>query len=297
MPALRRSRTIRPDRHREDCRQTSSTRFCGRWERWCRLKLTASQRVSDLLTVVSTIDQWKQKWTSVSSHGRFVGSLLAGKRKFETSAKTDGQLAKLADFLEWNQDCIKTLEQKIRTLIKSAEGDARLHGTMVDDLLEDMMNVLMLPCSSLLEIFPKLVRDLSRDAGKEINLEIIGADLEIDRRILEEMKDPLIHLVRNCIDHGIERPEERALKGKPRQGTVTIAISQMSGNQVEIMVSDDGSGIDVAKVREVARKRGMISEQEKLRLEGQDAVSLVFRSEVSTSPVVSNIPAAVSDWP
>lgn len=253
------------------------------------VKLTASQRVSDLLTVVSTIDQWKQKWTSVSSQGRFVGSLLAGKRKFEASAKTDGQLAKLADFLEWNQDCIKTLEQKVRTLIKSAEGDARLHGTMVDDLLEDMMNVLMLPCSSLLEIFPKLVRDLSRDANKEINLEILGADLEIDRRILEEMKDPLIHLVRNCIDHGIERPEDRLFKLKPRQGTVTIAISQISGNQVEIMVSDDGAGIDVAKVREVARKRGMISEQERLRLEGQDAVSLVFRSEVSTSPVVSNI--------
>ncbi|MBI5248891.1 MAG: response regulator, partial [Desulfomonile tiedjei] len=253
------------------------------------VKLTASQRVSDLLAVVSNLDQWKQKWGSLSSHGGAIGSLITEKRKANGAGKRDSQVAKLLDFLEWNQGCIKALEQKIRALIKSAEGDARLHGTMVDDLLEDMMNVLMLPCSSLLEIFPKLVRDLSRDASKEVNLEILGADLEIDRRILDEMKDPLIHLVRNCIDHGIERPEERVIKGKPGQAAVTIAISQVSGNQVEIVVSDDGAGIDVAKVRDAARKRGMISEQEKLRLEGQDAVSLVFRSEVSTSPVVSNI--------
>jgi two-component system, chemotaxis family, sensor kinase CheA len=253
------------------------------------VKLTASQRVSDLAAVVSTLDQWKQKWNSVASHGGALGSFNADKRKSSTSGKQDGQLVKLLDFLEWNQDCIKSLEQKIRSLIKSAEGDARLHGTMVDDLLEDMMNVLMLPCSSLLEIFPKLVRDLSRDAEKEVNLDILGADLEIDRRILEEMKDPLIHLVRNCIDHGIEHPEERLIKGKQRQGTLTIAISQISGNQVEIVVSDDGAGIDVSRVREAARKRGMITEQEKLRLEGQEAVSLVFRSDVSTSPVVSNI--------
>ncbi len=252
------------------------------------VKLTASQRVSDLMAVVSTLDQWKQKWNSLASHGGAMGSIVSDKQKI-SEAKQNGQTAKLLDFLEWNQSCIKILEQRIRGLIKSAEGDARLHGTMVDDLLEDMMNVLMLPCSSLLEIFPKLVRDLSRDAEKEVNLEIVGADLEIDRRILEEMKDPLVHLVRNCIDHGLEKPEERLIKGKPRQGTLTIAISQISGNQVEMVVSDDGAGIDVAKVREAARKRGMISEQDKLRLEGLDAVSLVFRSDVSTSPVVSSI--------
>lgn len=253
------------------------------------VKLTASQRVSDLLSVVSTLDQWKQKWGKISSHGGTLGSILAQTKKANGSSKVDGQVTKLMDFLEWNQSCIKVMEQKVRSLIKSAEGDARLHSTMVDDLLEDMMNVLMLPCSSLLEIFPKLVRDLSRSARKEVTLETIGAELEIDRRILDEMKDPLVHLVRNCIDHGIELPEDRLIKGKPGQGKVTIAISQISGNQIEIVVSDDGAGIDVARVRDVARKRGMISEQEKLRLEGQDAVSLVFRSEVSTSPIVTNI--------
>jgi two-component system chemotaxis sensor kinase CheA len=253
------------------------------------VKLTSSQRVSDLLSVVAAIDQWKQKWGNVSSQEKVIGSILTQKRKGNGSARKEADLAKITDFLEWNQSCMKNLEHKIRELVKSAEGDARLHGSMVDDLLDDMMNVLMLPCSSLLEIFPKLVRDLSRDAGKEVRLEILGADLEIDRRILEEMKDPLIHLVRNCIDHGIELPNERVQKGKLRYGTITIAISQISGNQIELLVSDDGAGIDEIKVREAAKRRGMISEQEKVGLEGQDAVALVFRSEVSTSPIVSNI--------
>ena len=253
------------------------------------VKLTARQRVADLLEVISTIDQWKQRWANVSSQGKTVGTLFTKKMAVADSGKSDGQFSKLAEFLDWNRDCISTLEDKLKNLTKSAETDARMHGTMVDDLLEDMMNVLMLPCSAMLEIFPKLVRDLSRDSAKEVNLDVHGGDLEIDRRILEEMKEPLIHLVRNSIDHGIEMPEERVRNQKPRQGTVTIAISQVSGNQIEMLVSDDGAGIDVAKVREAAARRGMVSEQEKYRLDGQDALSLVFRSEVSTSPIVSNI--------
>ncbi|MBI5570209.1 MAG: hybrid sensor histidine kinase/response regulator [Desulfomonile tiedjei] len=250
------------------------------------VKLTASQRVADIMSLMTVIDQWKQKWNSVSSQGRGVGDASA---KRGGGGGDEKRLAKLMDFLDWNQSCIKTLEGKLKTLARSAESDSRMHGGMVDDLLEDMMNVLMLPCSSLLEVFPKLVRDLARDAGKEVDLEIVGGDLEIDRRILDEMKDPLIHLVRNCVDHGLERPDDRAAKGKQRQGTITMAISQISGNQIELVVSDDGAGIDVAKVREAAAKRGMVSEQDRQRLAGQDALALVFRSEISTSPIVSNI--------
>lgn len=253
------------------------------------VKLTSRRRVEDLMRVMSAIDLWKQKWASLSSHGKGAGALLNLRGRSGESAGADGELAKLMDFLDWNESCVKSLELKLKELAKSAEAEARLHGGMVDDLLEDMMNVLMLPCSSLLEMFPKLARDLSREAGKEVNLEIRGGDLEIDRRILDEMKDPLIHLVRNAIDHGIEAVGERESMGKPRVGTLTIAISQVSGNQIELVVSDDGAGIDAARVREAARRRGMLSEQEKDRLDGQDALSLVFRSEVSTSPVVTNI--------
>jgi two-component system chemotaxis sensor kinase CheA len=258
-------------------------------EEMVSVKLTTNQRVADLNAVMSTIGQWKQKWTNVASHDKTIGKALLRKSDAAAPNLTETQFSKLMDFLNWNETFVKTLEDRLKTLARSADGDARMQGQMVDDLLEDMMNVLMLPCSSLVEVFPKLVRDLSRDAGKDVYLEIRGGDLEIDRRILEEMKDPLIHLVRNAIDHGIESPEERRGNAKPERGTLTIAFSQISGNQVELMVADDGAGIDGARVREAAARKGVLTEQEKLQIEPQDALSLVFRSEVSTSSKVTSI--------
>jgi two-component system, chemotaxis family, sensor kinase CheA len=112
----------------------------------------------------------------------------------------------LLEFLEWHDAYIKTLDSKLATLAKSAEQDHRALGRMVDDLLENMKKVSLQPFSSLVEILPKLARDLARARGKEVEVVIRSGDIEIDRRILEEMKEPLIHIVRNCIDHGIEAP-------------------------------------------------------------------------------------------
>lgn len=258
-------------------------------EEMVSLKLTTNQRLSDLQSLMSIISQWKQKWTSISSHDSSFGKMSADKSKTEASGPVNGGITKLKDFLEWSESCVESLEKKLRALIKTADGDSRTHGQMVDDLLEDMMNVLMLPCSSLVEVLPRLVRDLARDAGKEVDLDIRGGDREIDRRILEEMKDSLIHLVRNSIDHGIEHPEVRERDGKPRRGTIAVAFSQVSGNQVELVVSDDGAGIDVVRVREAAARRGMLNEADKRALDDQEALSLVFRSEVSTSATVASI--------
>ena len=115
---------------------------------------------------------------------------------------------------------------------------------MVDELVHDIKKTLLFPFSSLTDIVPMIVRDLGREFGKEIELTITGAETEIDRRILEEMKDPLIHLIRNCIDHGIEKPDVRKKNGKPARGTIKISILQESGRKVDIVLCDDGAGID-----------------------------------------------------
>jgi len=160
---------------------------------------------------------------------------------------------------------------------------------MVDGLLEDMKKALMLPVSSALEMFPKFVRDLSRDRGKEAELLVQGGEIEIDRRILDEMRDPLIHLVRNCVDHGIETRAERARRDKPPQGTIALAIARRNGSRVEIQVSDDGAGIDTGKLREAARKLGLLSFEDAGRGGEQDLLPLVFQSGVSTSPIITDL--------
>ncbi|MBV9128567.1 MAG: response regulator, partial [Verrucomicrobia bacterium] len=137
--------------------------------------------------------------------------------------------------------------------------------------------------------FPKQVRDLARDEGKQVELVVRGREIEIDKRILEEMKDPLIHLVRNAIDHGLEKPEARTARGKPPRGLLRLAVSQLDGSKVEIVIADDGEGIDPQRVKTSAVKSGAISEEEAGRLDDAAALMLIFHSGVSTSPIITEI--------
>ncbi|MDD4031989.1 MAG: hybrid sensor histidine kinase/response regulator [Bacteroidales bacterium] len=160
---------------------------------------------------------------------------------------------------------------------------------IIDKLLYDVKTTLLVPFSSLLSIVPKIVRDLSGDYFKEIDLIITGDDVQIDRRILEEIKDPLIHLIRNCIDHGIETKEVREKKGKNPKGTLKIAICQIAGNQIEIVISDDGAGINKQKVLASAIKNGLTTENKASTLTDKKIFSFIFASGVSASPIITDI--------
>jgi two-component system chemotaxis sensor kinase CheA len=160
---------------------------------------------------------------------------------------------------------------------------------MVDILLQDAKKVLMMPFSSILEVLPKMVRDISRAQEKTVELVVQGTEVEIDKRILEEMKDPLIHLLRNCIDHGVEPPVVREEEHKSPRGVISIAITPGDGNFVDVVVSDDGAGIDAEKVKNAAVQCGILTRQAADKLLEQDAIALIFQSDVSTSPVVSDL--------
>jgi two-component system chemotaxis sensor kinase CheA len=157
-------------------------------------------------------------------------------------------LAKLIEQLEAGNLFVKALEDRLSRLATAAEGDHRALKAMVDNLLDAVKEMQLLPLASLLESLPRMVRELARDRGKQADLSVRGGEIEIDRRILEELKDPLIHLLRNCVDHGIETPAQRVQKGKPAHGTISITIAQKDGGKIELAVADDGAGIDVAKV-------------------------------------------------
>jgi two-component system chemotaxis sensor kinase CheA len=183
----------------------------------------------------------------------------------------------------------RQVEGKLLALSHSAEHDSHAIGRMVDDLLDGSKELLMQPFLTLLNVLPKLVRDLSRDQAKEADLVLSGGEVEIDKRILEEMKDPLIHLVRNCIDHGIEKPDERTRHGKPSRATITVSVTQVDGNKVEIAVADDGAGIAVEKVTIAAVNHRFVSEADARQLDEPTALSLMFLSGVSTAPIVTEI--------
>jgi two-component system chemotaxis sensor kinase CheA len=246
-------------------------------------KLAIHQRVDELRGVEAELERWQKEWTKIEPEAR----RLRSDKSAGSSAKSNESNEAVAAFLDWSQSRVKALEGKLAALAGAAERDHRALSTMVDNLLEETKKLVMLPFSTLLEIFPRLVRDLARDEGKDVHFTMRGGDVEIDKRILEEMKDPLIHLLRNCVDHGIEPPAKRA--PKPARATITLFVSQASGSEVEITVSDDGRGISVPEVKAAAVKKGTVSAEEAARMDDQQAIMLIFQSDVSTSPIITEI--------
>ena len=156
------------------------------------------------------------------------------------------------------------------------------------DLQNIVMKVRMVPVSAVFNRFPRMVRDVSKELNKEINLTIEGEETELDRTVIDEIGDPIMHLLRNSLDHGVEHPDDREAKGKPRTGEVGL-IARHEGNNVVIMVTDDGAGINADKIRKKAVEKGMISQEEADKLDDADAVRLIFLPGFSTAEQISDI--------
>lgn len=161
-------------------------------------------------------------------------------------------------------------------------------GRVVDQLQEEVMHARMLPIGSTFNKMPRLVRDVSRIAGKQVNLIIEGEDTELDRSLIEYIGDPIIHLLRNSVDHGIEAPDVRERAGKNPTGTVKLTATHEEGHII-ITVKDDGAGIDPENVKAAAVRRGLISEDEAAQLDDEGAVDLIFRPNLSTAEKVTDI--------
>lgn len=163
----------------------------------------------------------------------------------------------------------------------------RMSRTM-GDLQHIVLTMRMIPVETVFNRFPKMIRSLSRELNKKINLEIIGAQTELDRTVIDEIGDPLVHLIRNSVDHGIESPAERVANGKPEEGTV-ILRAYHSGNYVFIEIEDDGAGINKEKVLNKAISRGIITLEAASKLTDQQINELILQSGFSTAEVVSDI--------
>lgn len=161
-------------------------------------------------------------------------------------------------------------------------------GTVIKELQEGVMKTRMLPIDQLFSRFPRMVRDLAHKLGKEIELQVQGGETELDRMIIEELSDPLIHLIRNSADHGVESPEVRATRGKPLKGRITLT-SYHEENHVVIRLEDDGQGIDAERIKASAVNKGIISPEKAALLSPLEAVHLIFEPGFSTAAEVSEV--------
>ena len=158
----------------------------------------------------------------------------------------------------------------------------------LDELQAGILDVRMVPLVQVFDKLARMLRKIARDAGKEVDLRVFGGDVELDKLIMEELSDPLMHLIRNSVDHGIEPPEQRERAGKARRGTLTLGAVQ-KGNHVQVEVSDDGAGIDRKRVLEVAVERDLVAAGSISQLSEREILGLIFRAGFSTARSVSQL--------
>ena len=185
-------------------------------------------------------------------------------------------------------DTITSLDSMMAGIRKAMRASRGQLGRLSTALHGDLRRLQLMPAATLLRPLARMVRDTARDLGKEADLQIIGDDISVDRAVLDRLHDPLIHLIRNAIDHGIEIPEERLAQGKPKAGRLVLRV-RSEGSQVLISVEDDGRGIDAGRVAAAALERQLASQEELDRMSGEEVLHLVFKPGFSTREVVTDV--------
>ncbi|MFA5535669.1 MAG: chemotaxis protein CheA [Bacillota bacterium] len=234
----------------------------------------------------------------VEGDGRISSDKVHGQAKVAQTVRVDVQrlenLMNLAGELVIDRTRLADVNGSLKTTLgadKTIETleEVTVHlGRIVGELQEEIMKARMFPIDQVFNRFPRMVRDLAQKAGKEINFIVEGRETELDRTVIEEIGDPLIHLLRNAIDHGIEGPQERMRAGKPAIGTIKLRAFHQE-NQIVITVQDDGKGMDPAAIKVKAIDKGIITSDIASRLSERETLNLIFAPGFSTATVVSDV--------
>jgi two-component system chemotaxis sensor kinase CheA len=260
-------------------------------EEYIRVPLS---RVDKLLYLVGEVVINKMRTTAISTQAKRLSKLskevqksissLSEAMKNEFSSQ-DGEATK------WLSQCeaqIRKLREQTLNLYDQVSMEAFHLDPVIDELQSKIKEIKMLPLSTIFEGFPRMVRDIASQEGKEVSLVITGGETELDKKVLEGIKISLIHILRNCIDHGIEEPASRVALGKPEEGTIKVSAFH-EGDNVVITVQDDGRGMDIAQIKETAIRKRLVSSYDLEGMTDKEVLNLVFTNGYSTSPIVTDV--------
>jgi two-component system, chemotaxis family, sensor kinase CheA len=222
-----------------------------------------------------------------ASNDHFIHNGIAPADPSSTLANGGQNRALLEEMTEQDSHSAR-VRADVNALYRRLKLDNHRLGQVVMGLQEDVRRTRLQPIATVFEAFPRMVRDIARTLGKQIDFVLEGGETEMDRSLNERMKSPLLHLLRNAIDHGIETPEARLAAGKPAKATLRLRAAQV-GSNIQIVVQDDGGGIDVERVVARAIERKLLSAEEAKTIDRQEAIWLIFRSGFSTATAVSEI--------
>ena len=236
-----------------------------------------AHRVVEVEQLLAIWEQWNR-----DSHG--VRSLANN----PADEMTTRDIEQLFDYVRGDQERMDQFGRLLKALEAAVQGDDARIDLLASQLEDGIRSVRMLPLSTVFNFFPRMVRDLGRAEGKQVELDVLGGQTTADKRILEELKDPLTHMLRNAIDHGIETPAQRQANGKPAAATLRLSAAQRGANIV-IEITDDGAGINIDAVRETALRRRIASEAELAKMSTPQMQHLIFAPGFSTQQIVTDL--------
>ena len=225
-------------------------------------------------------------------HGRQISAAVLEQLRGSLAtlpAASQGGLKLLFDYLDWSQAQLDGLHFAAVQLNKAGKHLAQGLTQLSAGLTDELQSALLLAGSHLVEGLPAMVQDLASQAGKRVDLQVRGSHLQIDKRILDELRTPLTHLLRNALDHGLETPQQRLACGKPELGQLQLELLQESADRFELRIRDDGRGLDLAQLKAKAVSSGLLSLEQAEALGDAEAAKLVFSSGLSTSAMITDL--------
>lgn len=244
------------------------------------IRMQSDERQRELHTLRMLLRRWRREWQSIRA------AYIRTARRLHDEQSDD--LSAIFKFLERNQRHLLEMNRHL-VQMSQAVGQDNLRLTMLaDQLQDDISGMRLVSFETLIGGFQRIVRDLARDMNKPVHLEVSGTVVEVDKTVLDALKDPIMHLLRNAVDHGIEASTERELHGKPAAGHIGLAIEQR-GSEVIVRVSDDGRGINPRTIRKRAVKVGILTTQEADLMNDDEARALIFHPGLTTSEQVTAI--------
>lgn len=249
-------------------------------------KIKTKKHLHELNRIGEEIDDWQKNITKVLNYLKYY------EKKYAQSSLNDSSnlflTKQLLTLFTDNNKNVQKISSSLTGLYRTIqEDDAKTH-LAIDNLTSMVKNIRVLPLATVFHLFGRMVRDIAQEKNKKIEFEIIGSETSTDKKIIEEIKTPLIHIIRNAIDHGIETPEERKALGKNSVGNILLRASQVN-NKVIIEIKDDGRGINLAKLKEKAVQKGFLTQEEVNSMSDEQITNIIFAPGFSTGDEITNI--------
>lgn len=280
LPRIRETETVR-------IATKSLDRLIGGSDELLTARLMLAYRMRELDHMMLDLSSWQWAQVQIISDKHVIEDLIESGR--DITDRDIRAIDHIIHFLKKNREQLDYFKYNLSNQIQSNTRERAVLESGIQAIASTIHEAVLIPFSQILVPFQMFIRDVAGSSGKQVEFIVDGGEIEIDRRILEALKDPLLHLIRNAIDHGIEHPGARISRGKKPKGRIHVRVVPLAGSRVGIDVSDDGNGIDPAEIRRLAVERSMITSEEADALTDDEALNLVLQSGFSISTVVTKL--------